>query len=467
MNHSRKILTNLFSLSVAEFASKGLTAIFIVYLANILEPASYGIITFSKSFVMPFVLICNLGLEIFGTREIAKNKDSKSYWVNQIFSLRLALSIISFTLLLIVTFFLDKTIEAKIILVIAGTNIFSLSLLLNWFYYGIEEMGIIAKRQIAVAVLNLIGIFVFINGPDDAIIAMIIMSSSLILTGLWLFVDYTKKYGQIKIAINIRLWFDILKNSVPIGITQFLVLFYNSIGIILLGFLRSDDETGIFGAAYQIMVLAVLPSTLIQTALFPRISKLNSFEERKRIIDKYAVFITIVGVSIVSMTYTHADFIISILNDKYSNSADVLRLLMISNAFVYITIIYVSSLIAWKYEKLVIAANLSGLVINVIANLLLIPKYGPEGVAIATILSEFTVLIVIMGLYINKIKTSHLKGILKVVGVGFVSFVPGLYMNHLDIYPMITMVLTFCIFVCLLIALKILNINELKSYFAK
>ncbi|MHB8853951.1 MAG: oligosaccharide flippase family protein [Ignavibacteriaceae bacterium] len=75
MKISNQILRNLISLTSAEVISKIVGLITAAYLGRVLKPEGFGILGFATAFVSYFLLIGNFGLDTYGTREIAKDKN--------------------------------------------------------------------------------------------------------------------------------------------------------------------------------------------------------------------------------------------------------------------------------------------------------------------------------------------------------------------------------------------------------
>ena len=147
MRTSRKILKNMFSLSIAEIANKGIIFITTAYLARVILPEGFGIIGYASSFIVYFILISNLGLNTVGTREIAKTPEKINKYVNSIFTARVFLSIFSYIGLFIIVLFYDFTIEEKYVIWIAGINVIFNAINSDWVFQGIEKMEVAASRD--------------------------------------------------------------------------------------------------------------------------------------------------------------------------------------------------------------------------------------------------------------------------------------------------------------------------------
>ncbi len=468
MSDSRKILKNIFSLSAAEIATKGIALVFTIYLAKILGPEGNGLIGFAKYFVGFFVVICNLGLDIYGTREITCHPNKITKFVNSIFSIRLILSAILYVLLVMIVLFLNERPEVKVIILIAGVNIFSTGFLLNWVFQGLERMEVIALRQVLTSVLNLAGILIFVNSPDDIYPAMIVMSSSLLINTAWMIVYYIKGFGRIRFDYDPEFWKKTLKSSIPIGLIFMIIVIYNGMNMVMLGFMRSDYETGIYSAAYSILIFALVPASILQGAFFPKFSRLNTREERNRIVSKFALLSFLIGVLISFAFFVYSDFIINTtLGVRYSETTFILKYLMISSIIIYVSTTLFSPLLAWKKEKTVMLTNLAGLGINILSNFILIPKYGMYGAALSSIFSEFTVLIGFSIVYFKTTGNLYLKQLAIAISIGLVSFAPGVLLLNAGLNAIFSGICCLIIFISITLLFKVVTINEIRGYFAK
>ena len=430
---NRKLLENLSFQSIAEFAGKGLQAVYTIYLANVLGTEGYGIYGFATSIVSYFILFVSFGMDVYGSREVATNKDGVEKNVSHILSLRLFLAVISYLVLIAIVYLFFDDIVVQFAILLIGINIFSNAILLNWVFQGLERMGIIAVRTILVSGLSLVLVLLYVNSPDDTLLALGILSFSLLLNSIVMTIYYFKQIGKIKLSYSSDDWKRIAKGSIPIGLFSVMVSIMNNIDLSLIGALLTDFkyEAGIYNAAYKIVFLAIVPSIIIQNAFFPQLSRAVGTEDRNRLYSKYSKAIHVVGALTAFITYFYSDFLISnLLNSEYQGSVILMKLFAFSIFIVFINISLSSTLVAWKMEKLVIYATIYAVVMNIIIDILLIPNYGAYGATVATILAEFTLLVALTYNLYKATNKVYIINILIVFGIGMVSILPALlYIN--------------------------------------
>lgn len=430
---NRKLLENLSFQSIAEFAGKGLQAIYTIYLANVLGAEGNGVYGIATSTVSYFILFVSFGIDVYGSREVATDNKNVENNVSHIFSLRLLLAIIAYTILIVFTYTFIDDILVQFATLIIGINIFSNAILLNWVFQGLERMGIIAIRTILVSGLSLILVLLYVNGPEDTLLAFGILSFSLLFNSVLMTIYYLSKVGKIKLSYNSENWKRIAKGSIPIGLFSIMVSIMNNIDLSLIGVLLTDYkfEAGIYHAAYKIVALAIVPSIIIQNAFFPQLSRANDSKSRNELYNKYSKAIHIVGALTAFITYFYSDFLISsLLNSEYQGSVILMKLFAFSIFIVFINVSLSSTLVAWKMEKLVVYATIYAVFMNIIIDILLIPNYGAYGATIATIIAEFTLLVALSYNLYKATNKVYLLNIFIVFVIGVVSILPSiLYIN--------------------------------------
>ena len=134
MGSVRRTVKNFLSLSIAQIISQAGLFLVIVYLARTLGVANFGKIAFAQAVVLYFTLIANLGLNILGVREVARNRNSIDKYVSNILGLRLVLAALSFSLLLIFVWVINESAEVKYLIIFLVFPSFLLLCCWNGFF---------------------------------------------------------------------------------------------------------------------------------------------------------------------------------------------------------------------------------------------------------------------------------------------------------------------------------------------
>lgn len=438
----------------------------VAYLARVLGVEGFGKISFALAISMYFLLFTNLGLDIFGTREIARQKDKTVNYTNHILSIKFVASIMSFLLIVILLFFIPKPTEVKSLILLYGLSLFAMVLSIEWIFIGLEKMEIVALSRILRQVFYVLFIFLTIRSPQKILLVPLIYSGSILLASGVLSYFFIRGYGFYKPQLNLSVWRNMLKQSLPLGISLIVIKIYYGIGIIVLGFMKEDEMVGWYSAAYRIVLLLIGFASLFGSSLLPAMSRYykESLTKLSKLVSVSVKITLFFGLPLaVGGTVLAKDLIDFIYGTSYINSVLAFQILVWSVFMVYFNAPYAFSLIACDRQKEYLYAVSAGAVASLFLNFLLISMYGFIGAAISAVICEITVL-GLMLLYSTKIVGFNQQKYL--VKVAIASIFMGLVIHFLQAHLFLRIligILTYLSSMLILRAIKKEELNSLKT----
>ncbi len=371
-------------------------------MGRILKPEGFGILGFAAAFVSYFLLMVNFGFDTYGTREVAKDKTLTQKLANNIISIRILFAAAWYIIFTIIVLLINKTFVVKIVLLITALNLFVNAISINWFFLGVEKMWLIAVRQITTNLISLLGVIIFVKTKNDLITAAAIMILSGFVNSLWLLRIFNKRYNRFLFKIDKDYFKIIIKESLPLVFSSFMIAIYYNLDMVMLGYMKSAADVGIYSAAYKIILVGIIPLSLILNSFFPSLSHIglkNSIEFRN-IIKQYAAFMFSTGLLISAIIFFNAGKVVGfIFGNHFVNAKGPLLILALNIAVISVNIFFGNPLIAWGKQKQYSVAVAMGAVVNIILNILLIPKFSYIGAAFATLMSEVAVFVGVFYLY--------------------------------------------------------------------
>lgn len=201
------------------------------------------------------------------------------------------------------------------------------------------------------------------------------------------------KAGNISPKWNRRLFKTILLRSYPFALLGVLMTLYNRIdGVMIERMLgeAGDLQAGIYAAAYRLLDAATMFAFLISGILLPFFARL--IKDRKPVWPVLQMSARLMFAISVSGAATGYFFASELMNALYHEAdfywASIFSLLIIGFIFNATVYVYGSLLTAdGKLKGLNIIA-LTGVLLNIILNLVLIPKYQAYGAAVATLSTQ-------------------------------------------------------------------------------
>lgn len=178
----------------------------------------------------------------------------------------------------------------------------------------------------------------------------------------------------------------------PFGLAVFFQLIYYQSDIVLLKYMLGNEVAATYNVAFVILaVIFILPSVLYQKFLMPKIHYWASHDQEllKKAYQKGNKYMVLIGGVSVFGILISSNWVISLLfGSDYLDSIVLLNILSLSVPFIFIA--YNSGAVLVTSHHLYRKVKYMGLVaiLNLILNVVLIPEYGAEGAAVATVISN-------------------------------------------------------------------------------
>ena len=386
------IFKNTFWLGVASGVNKFLKFILFIYIARILGATEYGKFTFALAFVGLFTIFSDFGLSQITTREFTREKEKEKEFP-AILSLKILLSLGVLVLVLLGSLFItpDPLIQKVIWILAICILVGSFSEIIFAFFRARQKMEYESFARILESLIVLgAGLFILFYFPS------VVNLSYSYLFGAFIALVFILALSQLKIQRlsliwNFSVWRRFLLMSWPLALVGVLATIHNQIDSVMMGYLGQITQTGWYNAAYRIIAVTLLPLGLVSTSFFPVLSK--AFKESKEKLQKvwnyYMEIIIFLAVPLMIGGIILAPGIIDFVYDQtYFPSVLAFQILMIMAVIIFLYTPLYNLLIVSDQQKKIFWAVLSGAIINIILNLILIPKYSLYGAAFATVITH-------------------------------------------------------------------------------
>jgi O-antigen/teichoic acid export membrane protein len=384
---------------------------------------SFGQYAFVLALYSYFALLANPGFDTVGTREVAKGKYSVEELFGSIFALRVLFSIASFVLLLVCSFFFYFDNAIRTLLITQGLNLLLTPLFIQFIFRGLTEMKYVSLSRILQSGLFLLFVAIFVHKAGDIFYLPVLLLCSTVASLVPLFILYRNRFGSFSFSTSVVSRRYVLHISIMVGVSSFMILIYYNLDSVILGFLRSSYEVGLYAAAYKIVLLLTTAPSVILASFFPFLSKDRKGKGYGVILRKYLTVMFVTGVPVGFIGYFAADWMVEFLfGSSFRLSSTPLRILLFNVSLVFVNMAFANPLLAWGEEKAYLKIVAGGAVTNLFFNVLLIPHYGIVGAAIATLLSEGTVFIIARREFYKRTELRFDKLLARIVFLAALSF---------------------------------------------
>lgn len=375
------------------------------YVSRVLTVDQLGTYNHANSIAYYFFLFSMLGVNSYGTREIAKANNNKlklreTFW--QIYYIQFFLGILAIILYMVflnVLNFINYLYYMQIIYLV------SIIFDINWFAFGLEKFQSITIRNVLVKLLSIALIFTLVKGPDDMWIYSLIMTASITVSLLFIWPIVFRKIGfqmpDIK-AMSKHFIPDLIL-VVPILSSSLFYYFDNFI----LGFYVDVKNVAYYTYANSLpnMLLGIM--TGIISVLMSRMSILtvDAREKSEELFSMAAKYTTILNIGLTLGAIGVAEtFIRLYLGSKYVEALPIFYIMLATipfNSFCALT--RSAYMIPNKMDTQAMKSSVCGGIFKIILDLLFVRVVGVLGICISSVVS-YIIMSIIQGLYIK----SHL-----------------------------------------------------------
>ncbi|SJZ77124.1 flippase [Anaerorhabdus furcosa] len=368
------------------------------YLTRVMGAKKLGIYSYTNSVAYYFYLFAMLGISNYGNRSIASVRDDKKK-MNTVFSelivMQISFGIIVASIYILYLIYLYTTTSIYFIpSVIWSPYVISGLFDINWFFWGIEKFSITVFRNVVIKILTTIGIFLFVRSQNDINIYIALISGSFVLSAVVL---WTKLHRYVSFKLpRISLVYSHFKSNFILFIPVIAVSIYTVMDKIMLGQMSGMQNLGFYDNVQKIMTIPTGLVTALGIVMLPRIANLVANGKRDEVntyIDMSMQFSSFFSVAIAfGLAAIAPTFTIIYFGGEFQGTSFMMELFSITIIFIaWANVIRTQYLIPCGKDKIYILSVCVGAIVNLIVNLILIPRLKDIGAVVGTIFAEFVV----------------------------------------------------------------------------
>lgn len=370
------------------------------YVSRILGASGTGKVSFAISVVSYFTMVAALGIPTYGIRAIARarnNQEKLNKTTQEILSIHLIMMILVAIVYIIAINFIPRFQSDKTLFLVVGVTILLDPLGVNWLYQGLEQYGYIAKRSIFLKFVGLILMFMFIHSPEDYVFYGVTSILASVGSNVLNFINL-RKYVSLKPVGN----YNIKRHLKPIMILFAQVIavnIYTNLDNVMLGFMKTDVDVGLYTAAVKVKSILVSLVTSLGVVLLPRLSYyiiVNKKDEFYALIRKAYNFVIVVALPLMLFTIFYArDCLIFLSGKEFIGATLAMQIIAPTILLIGLSnLLGIQVLTPLNKEKQLVYSVVAGAIADLILNIIFIPKMGAAGAAFGTLVAELVVLLV-------------------------------------------------------------------------
>lgn len=368
-----------------------------VLLARYLGPEKFGVLAYSFSLAALFGTAGHMGLSGLVVREIVKKPDLRAEILGTSFALKaLGYTIGSLFLIIFASISEKSQTETFWILIIAAVSLLPqpVNIFDFWFQAHVQAKYTAIARSIGLLLSASIKVIFVLIGAELIFFAIANLLQA-ILTALVLIIIYhlTTTVPIASWSWSIKMAKELFDQGWMIFLGSIFAVMYLKIDQVMLKWLVGAEEVGVYAVAATLSEAWYFVPTAIVASIFPKLIKLHEtnlalFKHRlQQVFD--LLFLIALGVAIVITIL--ADPLISLFfGQNYHNASPILTIHIWAALFIFMRAAFSKWILIENALVFSLITQGFGALINVVLNLLLIPRFSGKGAAMATLISYAT-----------------------------------------------------------------------------
>jgi len=359
----------------------------------------YGFYFSLFNFAFIFNMLLDIGINNYNNRAIARDNSLLTGHLAAIIPLKLILSIVYTSVVLVSGKILGYSHEQLRMLWILVLNQFLASFILYFRtnisglqLYRTDSLLSVMDRSLMILFTGLLLWGNFTSKPFQIEWFVYAQTASYTLTLITSAAIVRYRSGSFIRFISISSSLKILRKSYPFALLILLMALFNRVDSVMLERMMANglEQAGIYAQSYRIFEAATQFSLLFAMLLLPMFSRMIQLKQDVNDLIRIALpLLMVTGLTVAIASNFYKSEIIGLLYHSSSpDSPKIFGILMIGYLFVSISYLYGTLLTAnHNLRQLNILASIT-VFINIGINLVLIPRYGALGAAIASLISQ-------------------------------------------------------------------------------
>lgn len=394
LNHAglRRYLANT-SWLMAENVLRLISGLLVgIWVARYLGPIQFGVFSYVLAYTSIFAGIAKLGLDGIVIKELVTQPEKCNFYMGTTFWLKLAGAMLTIGIISVAVKFTSNDAATCLYIYIISASLFFQSFEVVDFYFQaqVQAKFVSICKVLQLIVSTILKVYLVLARAELLWFVIVTLFDSFILA-FSLFIAYRLKEKRFFFR-----YFDwhvarsLLKDSWPLIMAGLVVMIYLRIDQIMIKELLGEREVGVYSAAVRLSEAWYFIPLLIANSLFPAIlnAKKASQELYYQRLQRLFTLMIWLAIAFSSLTTLFSKpIILNLYGEAYLEASKVLNIHVWAGMFVFLGEASNKWFLAEGLNMMAFWRTFWGMIVNILLNFMLIPTYGIQGAAVATLMA--------------------------------------------------------------------------------
>ena len=361
---------------------------------------AYGDLTTIVVYVSFFAALADLGLSSIAVREMSGAPHHIDAILGNVLTLRMLLGIGAVVLAIGGIAFSPYPATVKVGVAIAALSIPFGNVWLTFasvFPARLEMLPVAAVEVGSRAVALVLTVATIVLGGGFYLLVGATVAWSV--TGALFMALLARRVARVRLLGDVSHWRELMREALPLGAATVLQAIYLRIDTILLSLLRGSSDVGVYGVACKVFELTLALPAFFAISLFPVLSRIATQDRAQlpSMLQRAFDVLLIAALPVTAGGVLVAPGIASLVGGPdFAEAGRPLALLLLGTVFAFENTLLSSALVALRRQQELPWLGLAGVTVNVLLNLLVIPRFGAAGAAATTTVSAIVMFLVLL-----------------------------------------------------------------------
>ena len=364
-----------------------------VWIARYVGPEQYGLLNYAAAYVVVLAFMSTLGLDSLAVRNLVRDPDTCEETLGTLLVMRLAggLFLILAAVLGLLILQPDDERATALVLLIAGAQVMQAFDSIDcWFQANVISRYTVIAKLSAISTVTAVRVaLILMEAPLVAFAWAVLVESSVLAAGMLIVYRLS---GRHLTSLRPR-WSRarrLLADGWPLILSASVAAVYARIDQVMLGQFTGFAAVGEYAISVRVIEFTQIVPTVMALSVFPALIKsreLGRDQYRARAQTFHSVMLWL-GVAVaIPLSLGATPLVQTIFGSSYEGAGPVLAIMAWTPIWMFISLARQRWLFAESEERIGVVVDCTGCLLNVAANLILIPRFGALGAAVASLIA--------------------------------------------------------------------------------
>lgn len=359
--------------------------------ARYLGPEQYGVFNYAFAFVLVFGFLGTLGLDPVAVREMVRDPPSHQHTLGTLMLMRVVGGLVMAAVIATSVILISPS-DPRVWPLILAMSVAQLLLATDaidcWFQANLASHYTVVARLVSFGAVTVLRLgLIYFEAPLIAFAWANLVETSVLLAAM-LMVYQRSGQRVSRLGASLACAKSLWKNGWPLFVSAGIAGASQRLDQVLLGQLSGFVNVGAYSIAVRVIETTYILPAVIATSIFPALIKLKAGDAREYEARMQALCSAMLWLALaiaVPLSLFSGPLVRLLVGSAYDAAVTPLAILSWMPVFVFFNVVRQRWLLAEQAVSVALAVEFAGCALSILLNLLLIPKYGAAGSAMAAL----------------------------------------------------------------------------------